>query len=473
MSTEAADANSARLSAANPMTRLVAYFHLMGPGYLQSAMTLGGGTAFASIFAGAAFGYQLLWVAPLSMLLGVIVLSAVAHQTLSTDMNPFQAMKQYAGPFFAYGWAIGAILSSIIWQFAQYALAAAMMVLLAEQLGWPGAPRWLMGLIALVWCILVGLLYFRTPKLVRTYEAILKWMVWFIIACFAFVVINTGVPAPARLAAGFVPTLPADFVARDGTLISAIVVMVSGLAAAVGVNMLFVYPYSLRRRGWDRRHRRLAGYDLLFGTFVPFVIAASLMVIASASIFHFGDPTLFEGKTIPPSRVAQILAAPDRLGPVVGVWVFGLGIIAMALSSITMQMLSSGFACAEVFGWRRGTVGHTIGALLPAIGVLGAVFWNDIVMWVAVPTNVVCGFLMPIAYVGFIRLQHSRAYLGDARPTGGRATLWMLGMVVATLVLVIGLAQVVVREGPGYVARIRDAVRPAPAIQPVDDAGHS
>ena len=463
------DAQLARLAARNPATRVLAYLNLMGPGYLQSAMTLGGGTAFASIFAGAAFGYQLLWVAPLSMLLGVLVLSAVAHQTLSTGMNPFAAMKQHAGPFFAYGWAIGAILSSIIWQFAQYALAAAMLALLAEQLGWAGAPRWLMGLIALVWCVSVSLLYFRTPQLVRAYETVLKWMVWFIIACFGYVVISTGVPEPGRLLAGFVPSIPADFVKDGGAPISAMVVIVSGLAAAVGVNMLFVYPYSLRRRGWGRQHRTLARYDLIFGMLAPFAIAASLMVIASASIFHFGDPTLFEGKRIPPQQVAQILSAPDRLGPIVGVWIFGLGIIAMALSSITMQMLSSGFACAEIFGWRQGTPAHTVGTLLPAIGVLGAVFWNDIVMWVAVPTNVICGFLMPIAYLGFMLLQRSRAYLGADRPTGTRARLWFAGMGLATVALVAGLLQVVARQAPDYVRSLRTYLNPPPVVQPVDE----
>jgi len=69
----------AALDARPFLPRTLGYMKLMGPGYMQSAMTLGGGTAFASIFAGAAFGYQLVWVAPLAMLLGVIVLAAVAH----------------------------------------------------------------------------------------------------------------------------------------------------------------------------------------------------------------------------------------------------------------------------------------------------------------------------------------------------------------------------------------------------------
>ena len=81
---------------ARPMPgRIVGYLRYMGPGYLQSAMTLGGGSAFAALFSGAAFGYQLLWVAPAAMLLGVIVMSAIAWQTLSTGADPYDALKKH------------------------------------------------------------------------------------------------------------------------------------------------------------------------------------------------------------------------------------------------------------------------------------------------------------------------------------------------------------------------------------------
>lgn len=456
-----------RLEHAPPLARAVGYLRLMGPGYMQSAMTLGGGTAFASIFAGAAFGYKLLWVAPLSMLLGIVVLSAVAWQSLSRpDVDPFDAMKRHAGAFFAYAWAIGAVLSSIIWQFAQYALAASMLVLLGRQLGWGDAPRWIMGMVALAWCVTVGLLYGRTPHLVRVYETILKGMVWFIIVCFAYVVVRTGVPEPGRLLAGFVPSIPAPRQIPGAEPIRPALIIVSGLAAAVGVNMLFVYPYSLRRRQWGREHRRLARYDLVFGMFLPFAIAASLILIASASVLHFQSPELFTGKRIPPDQVALLLGAPDRLGAA-GVWIFSLGILAMALSSITMQMLSSGFACEKMFGWKPGTPAHLVGTLLPAVGVLGSVFWSKIALWVAVPTNVICGLFMPLAYVGFIILQRSRAYLGNDRPSGLRANLWTAGMIVATLALVGGLLKVLVDEAPGYVDRLTEIVAaPAPEDVP-------
>ena len=72
--------------------RAFAFLRKGGPGYLQSALTLGGGTAATMLFAGAAFGYGLLWVAPVSMVLGIIMMSAIAHQTLSTGLRPYAAM---------------------------------------------------------------------------------------------------------------------------------------------------------------------------------------------------------------------------------------------------------------------------------------------------------------------------------------------------------------------------------------------
>ena len=52
--------------------RSLGYIKRTGPGLLQSAMTLGAGSATASVVAGASFGYKLLWVQPLAMFFGVM-----------------------------------------------------------------------------------------------------------------------------------------------------------------------------------------------------------------------------------------------------------------------------------------------------------------------------------------------------------------------------------------------------------------
>ena len=63
-------------------------------------------------------------------------------------------------------------------------------------------------------------------------------------------------------------------------------VMITAAATAVGINMTFLLPYSMLKRGWDRDFRGLAIFDLSTGLFVPFVLATSCVVLAAATQFH-------------------------------------------------------------------------------------------------------------------------------------------------------------------------------------------
>ena len=146
----------------------------------------------------------------------------------------------------------------------------------------------------------------------------------------------------------------------------------------------------------------------------------------------------------------------------VGLWVFGLGIIAMTLSSITMQMLCSGFALSVMTN--KPTEGWTyrIGMMLPAIGVLGAVFWSEVRLWMAVPTTIICGFLLPLVYVAFMIMQTRKGYLGEDQPRGMLGAWWMIGMAVATLVLVVFLGWKAMTDLPGWI----ESIFPAPPQNP-------
>ena len=44
--------------------------------------------------------------------------------------------------------------------------------------------------------------------------------------------------------------------------------MVTAAATAVGINMTFLLPYSMLRKGWGREHRGLATFDLSLGLFL-------------------------------------------------------------------------------------------------------------------------------------------------------------------------------------------------------------
>ena len=415
--------------------RGLGYLRLVGPGFLQSAMTLGGGTAVSALLAGAAFGYQLLWVAPVAMLMGAFMLAVISWQTLSTGLRPFEAMRRFAGAPLAWGWAIGALAASVIWHFPQYALAAGALEDITSLAGASVEAKWLSPVV-LVQAVALSWLYGRSARLVRVYERLLKYLVGLIIVCFGWVVLKTGISDWGALARGFLSfELPET---RAG--VESLALVLSGLAAAVGINMVFLYPYTLLARGWGRKHRRLARFDLGVGMFLPYVLCASLILIASANTLHDD----FDGKTIAPVEAARSLA--DVIGPTLGRAVFDLGLLGMALSTITLHMLCAGFVCAEMFGWPIGGLKHRLAMLIPAPGVLGPVLWAEHKVWLAVPTSIVCGFLLPVAYVGFILLQRQPRYLGEDRPRAWRHPAILIGMIGVTAFLVFQLGRFVVAK---------------------------
>ena len=261
------------------------------------------------------------------------------------------------------------------------------------------------------------------------YERVMRFVVWGTVLCFGAVVLRTGIDDPGALLRGFLAfEIPGD---RNG--IAGATLVLSGLSAAVGINMLFLYPYSLRARGWGREHRRLARLDLGVGTFLPYVLAMSLIVIATANTLHL-DPD-YAG-----TRLSPVEAASSLAGLLVTEWgrvAFGVGVLGMVLSSLTLHMVSAGFVCAEVFGWPLGSRRHSLATLIPLPGFLGCLLWTEIAIWIAVPTNIICGLLLPVVYLGFTRLQRSRAYLGEDVPSGPGGRFWIAGMCLATGVLAI------------------------------------
>ena len=77
---------------------------------------------------------------------------------------------------------------------------------------------------------------------------------------------------------------------------------------------------------------------------------------------------------------------------------------------------------------------HRIGSLIPAVGVLGPFIWGAAAPALAVPTSVIGGAMLPIAYVSFLLLMNSKAVLGDAMPTGTKRIVWNILMITGTAV---------------------------------------
>jgi hypothetical protein len=70
----------------------------------------------------------------------------------------------------------------------------------------------------------------------------------------------------------------------------------------------------------------------------------------------------------------------------------------------------------------------------------------------AVPTSVIGGSLIPIAYFTFFLMMNSKKVLGDAKPTGGSAIVWNVLMIFATAISTFGSVWILSNKGiPGTI----------------------
>jgi len=412
------------------LTRWKGYFSKTGPGWLQSAMTLGGGSAMASLYAGALFQYELLWVQPVAMLLGILMLAAVSHTTLSTGARPFSAMKKHVNPALAWAWAIATLLSTIIWHFPQYALAAGMTEdMIKAATGWtPSSGQQnvlllLLGVVFLVISTFITWSYGSGSKGVRLYERTLKGFVWMIVLAFAVVVLRqAGSIEWGKVFGGLIP-------GRIPGGAKGVSVVMGAFGAAVGINMTFLFPYTLLARGWGKEHRGLAGFDLITGMLIPYALATGLMIIAAGCTIYAPE-NISTIKFLSPVNAAGMIEAAG-VGTFFARIIFGLGIIGMALSTITLHMLVSGFAACEIFGWDPTGWKYKLACLFPAPAMMGVILWKYMGSWIAVPTSAICGLLLPIAYLGFLLMHNSKSLMGEDRPVNTKRIIWNLGMIAA------------------------------------------
>lgn len=490
------------------------YMRLSGPGWLQGAITLGGGSLAGALYLGVIMGYSMMWLQPIAMLLGVIMLSAISYVTLSTGQRPFAAIKENISPLLAWGWLIATIMANIVWSLPQFALgtAAVQQNLLPSSDGETG--KYVIAFSLLIVASIVVWFYNSGNWGIKLFEVILKIMVAIVVLSFFGVVVAmtfAGALDWGKIFTGFIPNIsylfsPVPSMSENlagseysqwwSDLVAATQKdkIITAFATAVGINMTFLLPYSMLRKGWGKDHRGLAICDLSVGLIVPFVLATGCVVIAAASQFHGKYDDVFDmlktgkGKEVgeynklldkrlahemgdefasltgdenkeklaaareelpqKDREIAAMLAGRDNLAlaktlqPLVGEQVaqklFGVGVLGMAISTIIILMLINGFAFCEMLGVPAEGTMHRIGSLIPAVGVVGPFIWGAAAPALATPTSVIGGAMLPIAYLSFFLLMNSKRLLGDAMPTGARRWRWNILMGIATVVASFG-----------------------------------
>ncbi len=506
------------------LSKYATYVKLSGPGWLQSAMTLGGGSLGGSLYLGIVAGVSMIWLQPFAMILGLIMLSAISYVTLSTGERPFRAINKHINPVLGWSWLIASLLANMVWSMPQYSLCFAVIeqnllpsMFSGEGILAPGPEesamgKWLVSGVILVFCTLITWSYGSGSVGVKIYETVLKLVVALIVLCFFGVVIRMSFVGDGidwgAVWAGLIPKWrhlfepseqlrplldaiadPATRAYWSDTIVSQQRdIMLAAGAAAVGINMTFLLPYNLLTSGWNRDFRGLSIFDMSTGMFVPFVIATGCIVIAAATQFHGKLPEgcLLEGNTVQvpahmEKQYVKILAKRDAAGEtekydfagspslaenklaavlvkrdtgdlanslqqlfanekgeggrMFSNVIFGVGVVGMTLSSISLMMLISGFIVCEVFNIPPKGWVFRFGCLVSACGVLWPLLWKagGAKAWMTVVAGVFGSMLLPIAYITFFVMINQKSLMGEDRPKGLLRLLWNFGMGVAAI----------------------------------------
>lgn len=412
-------------------TRLVGYLKLAGPGYMQSAMTLGGGSVASCAVLGSLFGYKYLWVQVLAMLLGFVVLASIAKQTTHSGERAYGVFWRELHPSLAIIWAVSALVATILWHLPQYSLTANGLITLAEGLEIDldfTAGRIGMGAVVLSSAAFIIYVYHSGRKGLKTYETIIKSLVWLIVVAFGIAAF-TGEPIAWKEL--FNGLLGITFIREGFEQGLALKPVVAAMAAAVGINMIFLYPYSLLERGWKREHKELAYVDLLSGMAFPFIVATGLMMIAVAKTIG-PEPGMIGAEAI--RDVRQIIPVlSSSIGDEMALLVVGFGVTAIGFSTIITHMLAAGFIGSEMFGQKHDGKIKWLFSLLPAIGVVGVVVKFPIPL--AITASTLAMPLMPVTVLCFLILHNRPSYMGSAMPSGWNRVVWNVMMVAAILVM--------------------------------------
>lgn len=188
---------------------LGAYFKLSGPGWLQSAITLGGGSLGGALYLGMLGGTSMLWLQLVAIVIGVIMLSAISYVTLSTGERPYAAINHYVNPVLGIGWITATVLANMIWIMPQFSLCcdALGQNLLADGLSDRGDV--IASAIIAIAAFVIVMMSFRPGWMSRFFDIMLKLLVGMIVLCFVAVVYRLAAEGSldmGEILAGFTPS---------------------------------------------------------------------------------------------------------------------------------------------------------------------------------------------------------------------------------------------------------------------------
>jgi Mn2+/Fe2+ NRAMP family transporter len=239
---------------------------LLGPGIIAVLSWLGAGDLITSSVAGANYGYAMMWVLAVSLLLRFLIVNIIARFQLCNNRG-MSILEGYAQlhPVFAWfmlGYALimGHLTNAYMLKGAGEALATLL------HLDQPLLCS--VAVVIAVW-LLVG----------RNFYALIEGVMKVLLAVMTLAFITLAVMSGPDLGGILRGTIGFSIPPDEGVH-GALLVAVSVIGAVAGSIANFVHPYVMKEKGWTGpEHKRIQRNDLLFAVVVGIIINLAIWVV--------------------------------------------------------------------------------------------------------------------------------------------------------------------------------------------------
>ncbi|WP_349618553.1 Nramp family divalent metal transporter [Azotobacter salinestris] len=296
-----------------PRLHLSRLIKLLGPGVIAVLSWLGAGDLITSSVAGSTYGYSLMWILAVSLLLRFLIVNIIArfqlcnNQGMSILGGYAQLHPVFAWFLFGYALFMGHLTNAYMIKGAGEALATLLHInqpLLCS-----------VAVVIAVWLLVGRNIYAMIEGVMKVLLAVMT------LAFLALAVMST--PDVNGILAGTIGfSIP-----QDQGVHGALLVAVSVIGAVAGSISNFVHPYVMKEKGWTGpEHKRIQRNDLLFAVIIGIVINLAIWVVGAEVL----RPNGVEVKTLDDLGAALEL----YFGPI-GWFVFFIGAFATLFASIS------------------------------------------------------------------------------------------------------------------------------------------
>ena len=306
-------------------SRLLAFFAVLGPGFITANVDNDPGGILTYSQAGAQFGYQLLWTLIPTTLALIVVQEMAARMGAVTGKGLSDLIREEFG-------LRATFFTMLVLGLADFGNIIAEFAGLASGMGIFGVSKYIVVPIGaiLVWTLIVRGRYKPVERIL-----ILASLVYFAYPVSAFLAKPDW---DLALKQTFLPTLSSDP--------TYLVVIVGLIGTTITPWMQFYLQASVVEKGIDTRHYGLCRLDVIAGCIVTDVIAFFIVVACGATIYHSTHP-----------EITDVAQAAVALKPFAGKFasvLFAVGLINASLLSAAILPLATSYNICEGLGFESG-----------------------------------------------------------------------------------------------------------------------